>query len=127
MSRLIQQFETDANIEQRRGLRRRPSRREVVASLVWLGVLAGTFGKVQHNGGRSPSELIDQMAPPTRQRLNHAIRESQEVQGQVINVEPLVIEHLGSPVGSVAIAVANVPGTGTFTGRLSVGEYEDTL
>jgi hypothetical protein len=44
----------------------------------------------------------------------------------VMNVEPLVIEHHGSPVGSVA-AVANVPGTGTgtFAGRLSVGEQED--
>jgi hypothetical protein len=44
--------------EQRRRLRRRPSRREVGAPLVGLGVFAGTFGQVEHDRGRRPSELV---------------------------------------------------------------------
>jgi len=67
VSGFIQKLEALADIQQRRRLCCRPSRRHVVPALVEFGVLARAFCKIEHDRQRGPRELVGQMAPPTRQ------------------------------------------------------------
>src|SRR5438045_423113 len=58
-------------------------------------------------GRRGTRELVGQMTTPTRQPLNHAVREHEEIQREPVNVEPLVIKYLHpSPLRPIRDQVA---------------------
>src|ERR1017187_4335237 len=58
------------------------------------------------------------MAASTRQGLDDAVGEHQEIEGQVVHIEPLVIEIHAPPVGTSSHEVS-CTGTGTLTGKNS--------
>ena len=61
-------------------------------------------------------ELVSEMAPPTRQCLDDVVREHQEIQRQVVNVEPLVIELHAELSAGQRSRLRTFSGTGTGTG-----------
>src|SRR5580698_3778271 len=61
-------------------------------------------------------ELVSEMAPPTRQCLDDVVREHQEIQRQVVNVEPLVIEIHADLSAGQRSRLRRFSGTGTGTG-----------
>jgi hypothetical protein len=64
----------------------------VVPPLVGLRVLASFFSQLEHDGGRRARKLVAQMASPAWQPLDELVCEDQEIQRDVVNVEPLVIQ-----------------------------------
>jgi hypothetical protein len=84
-----------------------------------------TFRYVEHDRGRCSRKLVGQMAAATSKRLDDAVGHDQEVQCQVIDVEPFVVElHAfpSVPPASTLLAFSGTgTGTGTRTGRANSG------
>src|SRR5579859_6670317 len=63
----------------------------VVAALVGLG-LAGALGDIEHDRRGRSRQLVGQVTAPARQRFDDSVGEHQEVERELVDVEPFVIE-----------------------------------
>ena len=90
---------SQARVEQRGGLGRRASRREIVPTLVGFRELACALGEVQQDRCRCARELVGQVAPPPWKRLDDPVREDEEVQCDVVDVKSYVVEQHPRLVG----------------------------
>jgi hypothetical protein len=60
-------------------------------------------------------ELVSEMAPPARQPLDHAVGKDQEVQREVVVIEPFVVRGVFF-MSAASSASLRPPGTGTGRG-----------
>ena len=96
------ELESYDDIEDSSALGAGASSDSVEASLLGLRELAGTFGDVEHDRGRSASELVGEVAVTGRQSREDAVGDADEIHGRVVDVESFVIEVHEDPVDHAA-------------------------
>src|SRR5580658_1397069 len=83
-------LQPDADVEDRRALRRRAQRDEVIAPLVGPRKLAGALCDVERDRGRGAGELVGDMAAAAGEVLDEVGRKGEEGEGGLVDDEALV-------------------------------------
>ena len=118
MPLLRDDLQPNADVEDRRALRRRAQRGEVVPPLVRPRELAGALGDVERDGGRGARELVGDVAAAAGEVLDDVGREGEEVEGGLVDEEALVEEGHGRG------AYRRGEGEGEGRGQRAEGEGE---
>src|SRR5262249_4894955 len=109
-------------------LGRGPSRHAVEARLVLSLELAGAFRRVRRDRQRCPAELIFHVSTATRQPLDDLSSETNEIDGDLIGVQFLVVEvrhphsYPSTQPSAQLRTIDSIAGTGTGTGTGTEGQ-----
>jgi hypothetical protein len=93
---------TVEDVEDGRGLGRRPARDPIEALLLVFAELAGSLGGVEDDGRRRSVELILEMCATGRHELMDLVHEIEQVEGAVVDVELGMVESHAGGIAEVS-------------------------